>query len=366
MCQATHTEAIAAAWVAQASATIWGALPERLILDRDSTVRTKYSHQEGAARGYNPVKPDRKSFHPLLAVGAGTRLCAAYRFRSGDTMTAKQWQAAMGDAQATLGGRQVWLNCGDLGLGHEAVMAWHEAASARSRYLFKLKLTANVRRALYALPESTRQGPGEAGVRPVAEARVRLPGWSAERRVVFARKLQAGSRRWFLVIAARLVASGRQKTLQLSTQGRWWEQLKAGYTRRVARLNCAAVENHAASSLPNPRLHSLKSYFNCAFRMKGVFGRKNRAGMRERRGPMTDRARYLAAFSAAVMPPGRQAPQPLTKKSLPLSSTKMNAGKSTTSIFHTASMPSSGYSSTSTCLMFSLARIAAGPPMLPR
>ena len=38
------------------------------------------------------------------------------------------------------------------------------------------------------------------------------------------------------------------------------------------------------------------------------------------------------------------------KKSLPLSSTTMKAGKSTTSIFQTASMPSSGYSRTSTLL----------------
>jgi hypothetical protein len=68
------------------------------------------------------------------------------------------------------------LNRGDLSLGHEAVMAWHEAAPARPRYLFKLKLTSNVRRALHALPESACQGPGAAGVWPVAEARVRLPG----------------------------------------------------------------------------------------------------------------------------------------------------------------------------------------------
>src|SRR5262249_29158779 len=54
------------------------------------------------------------------------------------------------------------------------------------------------------------------------------------------------------------------------------------------------------------------------------------------------------------------------KKSLPLSSTTMNAGKSTTSIFHTASMPSSGYSSTSTLVMQSCARRAAGPPIEPR
>ena len=41
------------------------------------------------------------------------------------------------------------------------------------------------------------------------------------------------------------------------------------------------------------------------------------------------------------------------KKSLPLSSTKMNAGKFSTRIFHTASMPSSGYSTHSMLLMFS-------------
>jgi len=56
----------------------------------------------------------------------------------------------------------------------------------------------------------------------------------------------------------------------------------------------------------------------------------------------------------------------LPKKSFPLSSTTMNAGKSSTSIFHTASMPSSGYSSTSTLRMLFCARIAAGPPIEPR
>jgi hypothetical protein len=56
----------------------------------------------------------------------------------------------------------------------------------------------------------------------------------------------------------------------------------------------------------------------------------------------------------------------LAKKSLPLSSTTTNAGKFSTLIFHTASMPSSGYSSTSTDLIEFCARMAAGPPMEPR
>ena len=60
------------------------------------------------------------------------------------------------------------------------------------------------------------------------------------------------------------------------------------------------------------------------------------------------------------------APDGSVKKSLPLSSTTMKAGKSSTSIFQTASMPSSSYSSTDTDLMQSWARRAAGPPMEPR
>ena len=38
-------------------------------------------------------------------------------------------------------------------------------------------------------------------------------------------------RRWFLLIAARLVQSGRQKEVQVSIRGGWAEQLRTGYTR---------------------------------------------------------------------------------------------------------------------------------------
>ena len=38
-------------------------------------------------------------------------------------------------------------------------------------------------------------------------------------------------RRWFLLIAARLVQSGRQKEIQISIKGGWAEQLRDGYLR---------------------------------------------------------------------------------------------------------------------------------------
>lgn len=343
-------EPTAAEWVAHAAQPLWRSLPEQVVLDWDSTVQPKYGHQEGAERGYNPTKPGRRSFHPLVAVAAGTRLAVSYHFRPGDTVTATQWEQSMQDAQRWLGARTVWLNRGDLGLGHEKVMAWHEHAG-RPRFLFKLKLTANVRRALAATPEGDWQGPGNIGAWQVAEGRLRLPDWSVERRVVFARKLQgvvqaekngrlfdeqkhelavyitnldataynawqiqalyreradaenvfdelknqwgfsgfcsrqrrvsalaarllllvynlwnlflrllepqrhieaAGGRRWFLTIAARLVQSGRQKTLQMSVQGAWWQQLHDGYTRVCEWLASTAPQLKTPPPAPAP------------------------------------------------------------------------------------------------------------------
>jgi len=125
-----------------------------------------------------------------MGIVAGTRLCPAYRFRSGNTVSASQWREAMGDAQRWLGERKVWLNRGDLGFGHEAIMQWHEQAADRPRFLFKLKLTAGVRAGLHAVAESDWQGPASVGAWQVAEGRLHLHGWSTERRVIFTRQLQ--------------------------------------------------------------------------------------------------------------------------------------------------------------------------------
>lgn len=54
------------------------------------------------------------------------------------------------------------------------------------------------------------------------------------------------------------------------------------------------------------------------------------------------------------------------KKSFPLSSVIMKAGKFLILILRTASIPISGKSTTSTERMFSFAKIAAGPPIDPK
>jgi hypothetical protein len=317
-------------WIESAITPIWQALPEQLILDWDSTVLTRYGHQQGAVVGYNPHKRGRPSHHPLLAVAAGTRLCVSYRMRPGNTVSASQWASSMEEVQQSLGAGRVWLNRGDMGFGNDCILNWHETGSPRPHYLFKLKWTTGLRRAMCKVKEEQWAGPSRHGILQVAEAQVQLHGWKQPRRVVFGRRLlgelpkeQAGtfwdqakhefeayvtslpqtqvnawqmidlyrkradtenvfdeiknqwgfagfcsrslrvtelaarlllltynlwnlflrlmrpdkhleaitSRKWFLLIAARLVKSSRQRTLHVAVSGAWWQELKDGYQR---------------------------------------------------------------------------------------------------------------------------------------
>lgn len=179
-------------WLAWSERDLYAALPTAFIADWDSTVNTRYGRQEDVARGYNPHKPGRGSHHPLLCVVAGTRLALHMEWRRGDTVSASHWIQAM---------ERVWshpdvperlqLNRGDIGFAQEKIMAWHERVDQkRPRYLFKLKLTANVRRAIAGVPWPEWEGQPRVGIEQFAETRVKLDGWSCARRVIVTRTLK--------------------------------------------------------------------------------------------------------------------------------------------------------------------------------
>jgi hypothetical protein len=180
------------AWMHRPQTELYAALPERFIADWDSTVNTRYGHQEDAVVGYNPHKRGRKSHHPLICVAARTRLCLHLEWRPGDTVSATDWQPAMEKlwSHPTIRER-LWLNRGDLGFGQEAIIAWHEqAGEKRPKYLFKLKLTSNVRRAIARVPWPLWEGAPTVGCQQLAETTVQLHGWSRERRIVIVRTLK--------------------------------------------------------------------------------------------------------------------------------------------------------------------------------
>lgn len=179
-------------WLAWSERDLYAALPSAFVADWDSTVNTRYGRQEDVARGYNPHKPGRGSHHPLLCVVAGTRLALYMEWRRGNEVSAGRWVEAM---------EQVWshpdvpsrlqLNRGDIGFAQEKIMAWHERADVpRPCYLFKLKMTANVRRAIARVPWPEWDGRPRVGLEQYAETRVKLEGWSRERRIIVTRTLK--------------------------------------------------------------------------------------------------------------------------------------------------------------------------------
>jgi hypothetical protein len=180
------------AWLAQPQRELYAALPAQFIADWDATVNTRYGHQEDAAVGYNPHKRGRKSHHPLICVAARTRLCLHLEWRPGDAVSATDWQPAMEKlwSHPTIRER-LWLNRGDMGFGQEAILAWHEVAGEpRPKYLFKLKLTSNVRRAIARVPWPLWAGAPTVGCQQIAETTVQLQGWSRARRIVIVRTLK--------------------------------------------------------------------------------------------------------------------------------------------------------------------------------
>lgn len=80
-----------------------------ITLDADSTVSMVYGNQEGAEKGYNPIKKGAKSYHPLLVFASELKLLYHTWFRSGSAYTSngiceflKEVQSSLPDIMKTV------------------------------------------------------------------------------------------------------------------------------------------------------------------------------------------------------------------------------------------------------------------------
>lgn len=156
------------------------------VLDTDVTVKPLYGKQEGAVVGYNPHKPGRPSHAYHTYQMAGLRLMLGVTVAPGNAS----------QANTTLPGlielierfpheKRPALVRGDSGQGGEPTMAALEARNMH--YLFKLRLTKNVKRyieRLFATPEWVDAGQGWQG----RDGTIQLSGWSRSRRIVILRR----------------------------------------------------------------------------------------------------------------------------------------------------------------------------------
>jgi hypothetical protein len=122
-------------------------LNEPWVLDMDSTVKTLYGHQEGAEVGYNPYKPGRPSHAYHTDMLSSLRLVLGVDILPGDQYNVAHATDGLWTLLDHLGpSRRPALLRGDKSWGIERVMA--RAEQTDLAYLFRLRMTANVKRSL--------------------------------------------------------------------------------------------------------------------------------------------------------------------------------------------------------------------------
>jgi hypothetical protein len=161
-------------------------LCEPWILDVDTTVKPLYGHQEGAVVSFNPHKPGRPSHSYHSYILANLRLILAVEVQAGNHHTSKHsapglWRLLDGLSP----GERPTLLRGDANWGNEPIM--REAEQRGQPYLFKLRQTKSVRRAVeraMRVQDWHDAGAGWQG----KDGELRLIGWGRQRRVVIMRR----------------------------------------------------------------------------------------------------------------------------------------------------------------------------------
>lgn len=162
-------------------------LPADLILDLDSTVETVYGEQSGAAKGTNPHKPGRKSYHPLLAFEGQTRLNLNAVLRPGNTHSSTDAADFLRQTLDLLGERKVKYARFDKGFGGDDFYGLWEQKNIG--YVGKLKWTRRLAKEVQACRYWTRHVDEDWIIEGISLI-YKATSWNKARRVAVIRKAQ--------------------------------------------------------------------------------------------------------------------------------------------------------------------------------
>ena len=162
---------------------LFDAPAEGFSLDLDSTLFQRSGHQQGAAKGYNPRRPGRKTHHPLLAV-LGEAQCVLHAWlRSGNTVASRGVSHFLSEALTLL--PAAWkIRCVRADSGFFAREFFEFLEERAIPYIVVARLTATLKRL----------AAGIGNWRPVdedyavGEFFAQLHGWDRKRRFVVVRE----------------------------------------------------------------------------------------------------------------------------------------------------------------------------------
>lgn len=117
-------------------------VPMRYItIDIDSTVITRYGHQEYASKGYNPDKHGRLSHHPLMAFCDELKMVVNAWMRSGDSHSTTDAIEFLKELFTITDRSNVGLIRGDAGFYSQHIMNYLEEKPHVVPYIFRAKMT---------------------------------------------------------------------------------------------------------------------------------------------------------------------------------------------------------------------------------
>jgi hypothetical protein len=152
-------------------------------LDLDSTVLQRSGQQEGAAKGYNPARPGRKSHHPLLAVLAESPFILHGWLRSGNTIAVSGALGFLREALALLP-PVLKISCvrADSGFFDQNILQFFQ--ERQLSYIIVAKMTYYLRRRCIGIQQWAVVDENYA----VAEFTHQIQGWPAPLRFVVVRE----------------------------------------------------------------------------------------------------------------------------------------------------------------------------------
>jgi DDE family transposase len=151
-------------------------------VDLDSSVLTRYGHQEGSQKGYNPRRQGKRSHHPLMAFAAECRMVISAWLRPDNTTDSSNAQNFLNEVLSVFGQRhRIGLLRCDSGFCVGGFLDYVEAKGLSYVVVTRLQTTIKQRMAgltdWVELDEQT----------SVSEFQYQAEGWTKARRVVVVR-----------------------------------------------------------------------------------------------------------------------------------------------------------------------------------
>jgi len=151
-------------------------------VDLDSSVLTRYGHQEGSERGYNPKRQGKRSHHPLMAFAAECRMVITAWLRPGNTTDSSNAQNFLNEVLNVFGKKHHigLLRC-DSGFCIGDFLDYAEAQGLS--YIVVTRLQTTIKQRIAGLRDWIELDAETA----VSEFKYQAEGWSKTRRVVVVR-----------------------------------------------------------------------------------------------------------------------------------------------------------------------------------